>query len=134
MKELYPRRPLIRGVEIQEELVRRANDLGFPVELGDGLELDWRDEHILMNPPYKDAMVWVKKAVEEASSTTALLRLGFLASQRRKAFMRENPPQKVVVLSRRPSFTGKGGDSADYAWLHWSKQESLFGSELAWIG
>ena len=89
---------------------------------GDGLKPWWTNQHILVNPPYKDAMTWVQKGVEEATTFCALLRLGFLSSKGRKAFWDANPPTDIVILSQRPSFISSGKcDSADYAWMVWEK-------------
>ncbi len=130
----------IRGVELDPELVRAANapaSRTVPLRLnqGDGLALGWRGEHVLMNPPYRDALEWVVKGVEEADSVLALLRLGFMGSQARMPFWVANTPRAVVTLAKRPSFTGKGSDSADYAWFFWTKSPKLQTrfTTLSWI-
>jgi hypothetical protein len=79
----------------------------------------WAADVIIMNPPYKLAMEFVEHAIESAGVTVCLLRLAFLASQKRAAFWREHPAD-VYVLPKRPSFTGGGTDSTDYAWFVWS--------------
>jgi hypothetical protein len=135
VKALQGRHSKIRGIEIQETLVEQARDGNLPVTQGNGLELDWSNEHVLINPPYSEAEVWITKAVREAKSTVALLRLAFLASKRRKAWIQANPPQALIILSKRPSFIdGKGGDSADYAWFYWSNQSQFFDTKMVWIG
>ncbi len=133
IKKLYPR-SCMRGIEIQGELAAAARVDGLDVRTGDGFAASWEGEHILMNPPYGAAEAWVKKAVKEASSALILLRLGYLGSQRRRAFWEATPPQALAVMSRRPSFTGTGCDSADYAWFFWSKQLSFGGTRMVWIG
>lgn len=50
-----------------------------------------------------------------------LLRIAFLASDGRQALWRDLGTPDVYVLPNRPSFTGKGTDSADYAWFVWPK-------------
>jgi hypothetical protein len=123
-----------RGIEIQDHLARQARDTGLDVVTGDGMAVCWEGEHILMNPPYKDAMAWVEKGVEEAASVLALLRLGFLASSRRQAWWKKHPPSALIICSRRPRFVaGKGGDSTDYAWFYWTRQASFLGTQTAWI-
>ena len=112
----------IRGVEIQNHLALEAMRRGYNVQMGNSLERSWENEHIIMNPPFKDAMGWVEKSVTEALSTLVLLRLGFLASKKRKPFFDRYPPQYMAVLSKRPSFTAKGTDSADYCWLFWDRK------------
>ena len=109
------------GVEIDPLLVAAAREDGLPVVFGDGLERSWRGEHVLMNPPYNNALAWVQKGVE-AATCSALVRLGFLATQKRLAFWQNSPPTAVVILSRRPSFRSDGKtDSADYCWVHWGR-------------
>jgi hypothetical protein len=124
----------IRGIELDPDLVRESADIeGPPVQLshGNGLTAGYSGEHILMNPPYNDALRWVQKAVDEAASACVLLRLGFMGAQSRNAFWNAHPPRALVVLSTRPSFrpdpeTGKmTTDSADYGWFFWSNSRKL---------
>ena len=126
---------MIRGIELDPELVKAA---GLPnVTQGDGLAAGWGGEHILMNPPYRDALSWIEKGVREANSVLALLRLGFMGAQSRLPFWRHHPPRALVTLSKRPSFTGGATDSADYAWFFWTKDRALAVrpglATLAWI-
>lgn len=76
---------------------------------------------VLANPPFNQAFDFVRRAREIApeAQVCMLLRIAFLATETRAAFMRENPPD-VYVLPNRPSFTPDGKtDSADYAWFCW---------------
>ncbi len=73
---------------------------------------------VLTNPPYGSAQAFVEQARRRADHVVMLLRLNFLASATRAPFMRETLPD-VYVLPNRPSFTGKGTDSIEYAWFHW---------------
>jgi len=113
-----------RGVEIDAERARMAVGLGT-VECGDWLsddhEISW-SQTIVMNPPFKLAMEFLTKAIEsEAAAVYALLRLGYLGSQRRCAWWRAHPPTGVLVLSTRPSFTFDGKtDGTEYAWFSWT--------------
>lgn len=62
---------------------------------------------ILGNPPYSLAQRHVALCLDllaPGGSLVFLLRLAFLASQKRAAFLRANPPLRVDVLSGRPSF------------------------------
>jgi len=123
----------IRGVELDPVLAATSDR----VANGDGLASDWHGEHVLMNPPYGDALMWCQKAVGEAFSCAALLRLGFLASQKRRAFLVAHPPEALVVLSRRPAFKWGRTDSADYAWFVWGSGPRLGADApclLRWIG
>jgi len=73
----------------------------------------------ITNPPYSLAMEFVEHALTMADNVAMLLRLNFLASEKRAGFMRAHPPD-VYVLPNRPSFTPDGKtDSIEYAWFVW---------------
>jgi hypothetical protein len=76
---------------------------------------------ILTNPPFSLALEFIQKALTEADTVIMLLRLNFLGSQKRKAFWVDNTPTALHILSKRPSFTGTGTDSTEYAWFVWDK-------------
>ena len=78
---------------------------------------------IITNPPFSLAQPILEKVLDEWCPERAvmLLRLNFLASQRRKEFWQKHLPSCIYVLSKRPSFTGSGTDSQDYAWFVWDK-------------
>lgn len=73
---------------------------------------------ILTNPPYSRALEFVIASLARATHVIMLLRLNFLASQKRNAFFSNNMPD-IYCLSDRPSFTGSGTDATEYAWFHW---------------
>ena len=108
---------------LQETLSR--DSLG--TRIGDTLQ--WLDPDIhyqrarfdvcFMNPPYSRAREFVKWGVEHSQTTVALLRLGFLETSKRNAWLRANMPVAVYVLPNRPSFTGRGTDASAYAWFVW---------------
>ena len=54
-----------------------------------------------------------------------LLRINYLGSISRHEWWKENTPIAIHVLSKRPSFTGKGTDATDYAWYVWDKSDRL---------
>ena len=76
---------------------------------------------IFTNPPYSLAEEIITHALETWSKATVvmLLRLNFLGSQKRKPFWDKYPVSELYVLSKRPSFTGKGTDATEYAWFVW---------------
>jgi hypothetical protein len=76
-----------------------------------------RYDFIVTNPPFMLAKEFVDKSLRVANCVVMLLRLGFLAGQKRREWWRRNPPTALFVLSKRPSFTGQGTDSTDYAWF-----------------
>lgn len=89
--------------------------------------LDWTD--IITNPPYRHAEAFVRRAFElDARRIAVLVRLDFLASQRRQVLFREYQPILVLVLSRRPSMppgqallngTKPTSGQHDYCWIIW---------------
>lgn len=87
------------------------------------------DTLIIGNPPYSLAMEFVRRSFELIAETGGcgqvcfLLRLPWLAGQKRAQFHREHPAD-VFVLPKRPSFTGGGTDSCDYSWFRWSLNAS----------
>lgn len=74
---------------------------------------------IIGNPPYSLAEQFIRHALSLAPEVHFLLRLNFLEGQKRRAFWKEHPVSHVAVLSRRPSFTGKGTDATAYAVFVW---------------
>ena len=74
---------------------------------------------VVTNPPYSLAREFIDVYTRRYRKAAFLLRLNFLGSQQRAHWWIANPPAKVLVLSRRPSFTGKGTDATEYAWFVW---------------
>ena len=98
-------------------------------------EGQYPDYHLIIsNPPFSLAQEFVTRIWELArrsrrmAKIAVLARLGFLAGQKRRAWWRSLPEPKLRILSRRPSFTGHGADSTDYAWLLWATG----GPDIAW--
>jgi hypothetical protein len=73
-------------------------------------------DFVLTNPPYHLAEEFIRGALQVAPVASMLLRINFLASQRRRRFLAETKPG-IFVLPNRPSFTGDGGDMTEYAWF-----------------
>lgn len=90
------------------------------------------------NPPFSIALDFIEQVVSWFKETEPryfglgsqawfLLRLGFLGSDRRWSFMRENVPFRLVVISPRPSFEPDpddpepkyGTDNSEYGWFCW---------------
>lgn len=94
-------------------------------------ELPWgKVDYIVTNPPYSLALEFAEHSLTMAHNTIMLLRLSFLGSKRRSAFIAATKPD-VYVLPNRPSFTGRGTDSCEYAWFHWHKNSAGKYSVLA---
>lgn len=98
-------------------------DFKFWAELREGVDyLDTPFEDvdlIITNPPFSLAQEFLDKSLEEGKTVCYLLRLNFLGSQKRHEWWQGRTPDKLIVLSRRPSFTGKGTDATEYAWFVW---------------
>jgi predicted RNA methylase len=94
------------------------NFLGWsPVSTGVGRS-PARRAVVMMNPPFGQAREFVEHALGFASCVVCLLRINFLEGQGRADFHRRHPGD-VYVMSRRPSFTGKGTDATGYCWMAW---------------
>lgn len=116
-------RPDVRtvGIELDRERADGARKRHGVIGGADALELpdsQWAADVIVMNPPFSLAREFVERAIGCADVTICLLRLSWMAGQKRATFWRANPAD-VFVLPRRPSFTGKGTDACDYAWFVW---------------
>jgi hypothetical protein len=77
---------------------------------------------VIGNPPFEDAEKHVRHALLMAKHGVAfLLRLAFLESVKREAFWEEHPCSDIVVLNKRPCFTGNGKtDSCAYGFFIWN--------------
>lgn len=85
---------------------------------GEGLIPDW----IIGNPPFDAAEAHIRHALAiSRQHVVMLLRASILHSLGRIAFWRDHPARHVWHLAGRPSFTGGGTDSADYAVVWWDK-------------
>lgn len=87
---------------------------------------------ILTNPPFSLAQEFIEKAISVAPTVIMLLRINFLGSIKRHDFWQKYPPTALHVLSKRPSFTGKGTDATDYAWFVWDRSNKLE-KGLKWV-
>jgi hypothetical protein len=88
---------------------------------------------IVMNPPFKHALEFIRKSIKIAPVVCAFLRLGFLEggdkSGRYEFFTKESPPTQILIFSDRvPS--AKDGDfdkhkngKTPYIWVIWEKDK-----------
>lgn len=97
----------------------------------DFFEWDGEVDLIFTNPPFSLAQEFIEHAIMSAPTVIMLLRINFLGSQKRHDFWQQFPPDGLYILSKRPSFTGKGTDSTEYAWFVWSDIKELQG--MHWI-
>ncbi len=101
---------------------------GSDLSLGtDFLTDETRREVIITNPPFSLAFEFCQHAVAHADQVWMLLRLNFLASQKRSIWFKANEPAALFVLSKRPCFTDDGAtDSCDYGWFYWGNRHQGF--------
>ena len=120
-------------------------DIAAPAQFDDGLPafifhkrdfLRWEQQAdlIIGNPPFNAAEEHVRHALKLSRVGVGfLLRLAFLESTKREGLWKEHRPSKVFVLSRRPSFTGGGTDSAAYGFFWWDRRQRVTRTEMDWI-
>ena len=79
----------------------------------------------ITNPPYCLAEEFIRHSRKlcPAADLAFLLRVAFLASASRLPLWRDVGTPDLYVLPNRPSFTGHGTDSADYAWFIWPPEK-----------
>lgn len=99
-------------------------------ELDEGIDYfnsSWKrkPDAIITNPPFKLALQFLEKSLQECDVCIYLLRLGFLESKKRREFHKNNPPNHLIVLSERPSFVGGGTDKTAYAWYVYDPKNRL---------
>lgn len=90
-----------------------------------------QDFDIITNPPYKQALDFVKHAldiVHDGSKVAMFLRLLFLESKVRAEFFKKCPPKIVYVSARRLTCAKngdferyKGSNAQAFAWFIWQK-------------
>jgi len=92
---------------------------------------------IATNPPFTHAEAFMRQSVkllEPGGLCLFLLRLAFLSGVKRGKLWADVNLRRVMVLRRRPSFTGDGkSDSADYAWFLFDGDVTRTDPVLEWI-
>lgn len=77
---------------------------------------------IITNPPFYLAQPMAVRAFKSARTVIFLQRVNWLGSATRYNFWRTYPLSHMYVLTPRPSFTGRGTDSTEYAWFIWTAE------------
>jgi len=103
-----------KGVKVTSTEIREGEDF-----------FDWDDKTglIFTNPPFSIAQEFIEHSLPRSKCVVMLLRINFLGSKKRYDFWQKNKPDAIYVLSKRPSFTGKGTDATEYAWFVWQQEE-----------
>ena len=98
-------------------------------------------ENIVMNPPFRLALSFARRALELAEHRVAILqRTAWLESRERADFFRSTPLSIMLQFSRRVSMPpgelyqgGETGGSIPFAWYVWDK-DHRGPPHLGWIG
>lgn len=106
-------------------------DRGYNGIQKDFFTLQKWDGDIITNPPYKDALKFVRHALEIVNGGAKIamfLRLQFLEGKERGKFFLENPPKKIYVASGRLNVAKNGefekykkANAMAFAWYIWKK-------------
>ena len=86
-------------------------------------------EGIVTNPPYKLAVKFAEKALQEVPYLALLLRTNFLESTARLAFFRQHQPARIWISSRRLPMMHRHGwngprapSNTCFAWFIWDER------------
>ncbi len=124
MGAAFPENEIVGLEKDQARFDAASASTDLPVMRGDFFLHAEKYDLIISNPPYSHALEFVQHALTLAPLVCMLLRLPWLASQRRAAWHRENPAH-VNVLPKRPSFTADGKtDATEYAWFIWGTERA----------
>lgn len=94
--------------------------------------------HIITNPPYKHAKIFIEQALKVSTGKVAmLLRLAFLESANRYELFQTTPLRTVYVFSKRLTMSAKGegkskGGMIPFAWFVWEHGYNRK-PEIEWI-
>ena len=118
---------IITALELRDEERDSLTRISDKVIIDNFLEWEVDKDYdvIIGNPPYTYAREFIEKCFKIANENTViimLLRTAFLESKSRYEFWQQHPLSGLYVLSKRPSFTGKGTDATSYAWFVWDNR------------
>ena len=115
---------LITGIEIRDVARPAAYNFWFTSGFQHVIRKQPCFDLIIGNPPFKDAEMFVRGALEmleDHGFLMYLLRLNFIAGQDRGAGLwKDTPLRKMVIASKRISFTGDSNPN-DHALFIWQK-------------
>lgn len=88
-------------------------------------DMDFSADVIITNPPFSLFEAFIATAIHRDLKPTGtmamLLRVNALGGNLRAAFWRMYRPTHMLVVTPRPSFSGSGTDSSEYAWFVWDR-------------
>ena len=118
----------ITAIELRKDESDRLTDLADRTIIADFLTYESNQKYdvIIGNPPYTLAQEFIDRSLDllnPGGRLIFLLRTNFLESKKRFSWWQDKPPTKLFVLSKRPSFTGKGTDATSYSWFIWEKSK-----------
>lgn len=114
---------------ISTDLVYRGYGSPKPLDFLNGTIGDFEGD-IITNPPYKFALEFVQKALENIKpgrKVAMFLKLQFLEGKKRKELFKNYPPRTVYVSSSRLKCAKNGefknitSSAVAYAWFVWEK-------------
>lgn len=97
------------------------------------MELDYKPDIIITNPPFFLAEDIIRKSLKDVSDNgfvVMLLRLNFYGSVKRKPLFENFMPKYSFVHHKRMSFTGGATDSIEYQHCVWQKGVDISFTEL----
>lgn len=109
--------------EIQDKFKPHLEALIDPKDLtiADFLEITPpKVDVIITNPPYSLVGDFIISSLMAADHVAMLLRLSFIASDKRASFLKRNMPD-IYIIPNRPNFGPGVSDSTEYAWFVWHK-------------
>ena len=117
----------ITAIELREEEKDNLLKLADSVKICNFLttKLTSKYDVIIGNPPYCLAQEFIDKSLtllKPGGRLIFLLRTNFLEIKKRFTWWQDKLPSGLYVLSKRPSFTGKGTDATSYSWFIWELQ------------
>lgn len=128
MAEVYRGQFVYHGIDI-DPLATGLQKVDVPT-VDNFLTMTYRQpyDYIIGNPPYKEAIEHVTRAMELVPTgyVGMLLRLGFLASKARHGFWKQNPLHALSICVERPSFTADGRtDGSEYGFFVWRRRRGV---------
>lgn len=119
----------ISAIELRQEEEATLKEIADHVGIFDFVDNagkigDLKYDVIIGNPPYTMAKEFIDislSMLRPGGRLIFLLRTNFLESKRRFEWWQDKLPNKLYVLAKRPSFTGKGTDATSYSWFIWEK-------------